>query len=644
MEYSYSDARRLGERCYREKVLAGEYPYLQVLEEITRHSGVISEQHLGIQEIPIDLIAGTYAAGRHTAFAANFMPLMNDGTEFAAKYRALMQAHEKEGIHDPVKVYEYLHRYYAVEGNKRISVLKLFGAVSAPADVTRLIPARSEDPEIRVYFEFLQFYKVVPVNYLIFSEPGDYEAFLKLTGFSAENPPEETDLLDLHASFMRFKSAYESLGGDKLPKLTDGDAYLLYLNIYGYRETLDSVPEEIRKNLEKIWDEFELHTKQRTVELVMTAESGSKKSLLERIFSPEKELQIAFIYEKTPETLSWTYSHELGRAHIDEHFKGRIQTKTYENADEDGRIDDILEEAVSDGADIIFATSAKFLSACLKAAVRFPEVKILCCALNFAHRYIRTYYARTYEAKFVSGVIAGAMADNNKIGYLADCPFNANIINLNAFANGVKMVNPRASIHVVWTDEIGADPEKTFWNEGISIISGRELITPVNEYARDFGLYRYTDSHEVESLAMTLWNWGVIYQKIIESIQDGNWEDVDKKSNRRALNYFWGFNSEAIELIINKSVPDGVARLARFLASSIKSGAMTPFYGILRSQEAVISSEVKGTLPMKDLTEMNWLLDNIVGHIPTIEDLRPEGRALMMVQGTGKTIPQGGHE
>ena len=643
MDYSYQEARRIGERCYRDRVSRGEYPYLQVLEEITRHTGVISEQYLGLQEIPQELIAGTYAAGRHTAFAANFMPLMSDSSEFAGKYRRLIEAHEKEGIHDPVKVYEYLHRYYVVEGNKRVSVLKLFGAVSVPAEVTRLIPSRSDDPEIRVYYEFLEFYRIVPVNYLILTQPGDYKRFLELTGFSADNLPGESDLQDLHASFQRFKKAFLALRGERLARITDGDAYLIYLSIYGYRETLDSVPEEIRQNLEKIWDEFELRTHEETIELVTDADEGNKKNFIERLFSPDKVLKIAFIYEKTPESHSWTYSHELGRLHVSEYFGDKIKTVTYENADaEEGRIDEILEQAVSEGADIIFATSARFLSACLKTAVRYPEVKILCCALNFAHRYIRTYYTRSYEAKFISGVIAGAMSDNNKIGYLAGTPYTANLININAFSNGVKMSNPRAKVHVVWTSEIGADPQKTFWDEGISIISGREIITPASEFSRDFGLYRYTETHELESLAMTLWNWGVVYQKIIESIQNGIWEDIDRKSQRRALNYFWGFSSEAIDLIINNRVPDGVARLAHFLAANIKSGAMTPFYGILHSQDGVIQSDPKASLSMKELTEMNWLLDNVVGHIPALDDLTPEGRSLMMLQGITKETQDGG--
>lgn len=82
----------------------------------------------------------------------------------------------------------------------------------------------------------------------------------------------------------------------------------------------------------------------------------------------------------------------------------------------------------------------------LKIAVEHPEVTILNCSLNAPHKYIRTYYARMYEAKFVSGMIAGAMAENDKIAYVADYPIYGMIANINAVALGAACVNPRAKV------------------------------------------------------------------------------------------------------------------------------------------------------------------------------------------------------
>ena len=69
---------------------------------------------------------------------------------------------------------------------------------------------------------------------------------------------------------------------------------------------------------------------------------------------------------------------------------------------------------------------------------------------------------------------------------------------------------------------------------------------------------------------------------------------------------------------------------------------MTPFYGILRSQEGIIQADEHDSLPLRDLLSMDWLLENIVGHIPSVEELRPEARSLVLAQGVKKEPLDGG--
>ena len=156
----YQKALKKGERSYARYLSEGKYPYLQVLEELLSHTDVVAEEDLGICSIPSEMIVGTFTAGRRTAFAPNFMPLLDEESEFAAKWQALYNAHLEEGIHDPIKCYEFMNRYYVLEGNKRVSVLKFCGAPSVQGNVTRIIPKRTDEPENRLYFEFLAFYKM----------------------------------------------------------------------------------------------------------------------------------------------------------------------------------------------------------------------------------------------------------------------------------------------------------------------------------------------------------------------------------------------------------------------------------------------------------------------------------------------------
>ena len=175
----YQKALKKGERSYARYLSEGKYPYLQVLEELLSHTDVVAEEDLGICSIPSELIVGTFTAGRRTAFAPNFMPLLDEESEFAAKWQALYNAHLEEGIHDPIKCYEFMNRYYVLEGNKRVSVLKFCGAPSVQGNVTRIIPKRTDEPENRLYFEFLAFYKYSKVTL--------YSASLEAIGFYWKN-------------------------------------------------------------------------------------------------------------------------------------------------------------------------------------------------------------------------------------------------------------------------------------------------------------------------------------------------------------------------------------------------------------------------------------------------------------------------
>ena len=114
----------------------------------------------------------------------------------------------------------------------------------------------------------------------------------------------------------------------------------------------------------------------------------------------------------------------------------------------------------------------------LKVAVEHPEVTILNCSLNAPHKNIRTYYARMYEAKFISGMIAGAMAENDRIAYVADYPIYGMIANINAFALGAACVNPRAKVYLDWSTRKDHDLDKFLTMNDIHYVSNQDMITP----------------------------------------------------------------------------------------------------------------------------------------------------------------------
>ena len=116
----YEKAKKLGDRAFRADISKGVHPYLPVLDDILTKEDIVGEVSLGLVNIPLDRVIGTSTASRTNTFARNFMPVMDINTEFGLKWSSLCDSHLAEGIHDPIKVYEFMNYYYVIEGNNLI--------------------------------------------------------------------------------------------------------------------------------------------------------------------------------------------------------------------------------------------------------------------------------------------------------------------------------------------------------------------------------------------------------------------------------------------------------------------------------------------------------------------------------------------
>ena len=171
----YLEAKKLGDRTYRNALLFGQTPYLPALDEKLQKEEIQGENRLGIMEIPLEDIVGTKTKARQQSFARNFMPILSPKTEFATKWSSLFDSVCEEGVREPILVYEYRYQFYVQEGNKRVSVSRYNKAVSIPAMVIRILPKRTEDKDNKLYYEFVDFYKDSGLYGIYFSEPGSYE-------------------------------------------------------------------------------------------------------------------------------------------------------------------------------------------------------------------------------------------------------------------------------------------------------------------------------------------------------------------------------------------------------------------------------------------------------------------------------------
>lgn len=621
----YNKALRLGKR---------EGKSLPVLDDILKEKKITAAREipLGLVQIPSEQLVGTKTAGRSAAFSKSFYPLLKDSTEFAGKWMELYKAHLTEGIREPIKAYEFMNKFYVEEGNKRVSVLKYFDAVSIPGMITRIVPPRTDEKENRIYYEFMEFYNLSQINYIWFSQEGSFAKLQRLVGKRPDECWNDDDKLNFSSIFSRFSSEYEANGGDKLP-ITTGDAFLYFIQLYDYASLDQMTSTELKEKLIKSWEEFKLLTTEESLELQMNpnTEGESKKNIFARLIPVSTpKLHVAFIHEKTAETSGWTYAHELGRMHLQQAFEDQISTVCYDQATEE-IADDLLLQAIAEGNNLIFTTSPPLLKASLKAAIEHPEVKILNCSLNTSHKYIRTYYARMYEAKFLMGAIAGAMSQNGKIGYIADYPIFGMTANINAFALGAKMVNPRAKIYLEWSTLKDHNVAESFAKNEVHYISGQDMIIP-GEASRHFGLFRDSDDAPL-NLAMPIWHWGKFYEQMIRNIMDGSWKYDDTSDSTKGLNYWWGMSAGIIDVICSKHLPIGTMRLVNLLKQTICKGDFNPFSGILYSQEGVVQKSANKVMSPEEIIRMDWLAENVIGYIPKMDDLIDKAKPVVLLQG-----------
>ena len=636
---NYISALKAGQKEYRERLSKGDYPYLPALDEILSFTKVEYEINLGLCEIPLELIVGTRTRGRTNAFASNFMPLLDSSSEFASKCIRLYTSLQEEWLRDPVKVYEFMNRFYVLEGNTKVSVLKCLDAYSVPCHVIRVVPKRTDTKENEIYYEFLDFYEVTDINTINFSEKGRFAKFLEQIGTPKGEKWTYEDRTDFESVYIHFRQAFEAKGGKKLP-ITIGDAMLTFITVFGYQEIKKKTAQEIKKDLSRIWDEFVVLTQEHTVELLMEPprEDGSRnlyKNLLNRVLPDNSnKLKIAFLYEKTHRTSGWAYSHELGRLYLENVFPGQVETKAFENVAVGENDLEMMEQVIKDGYNMIFATSPVMTPASLKIAANHPDVKILNCCLNISHPTLRTYYARMYEAKFLAGVIAGSMTTTDKIGYIADYPIYGMVASINAFAIGAKLLNPYVKVYLDWCTlkerkvNIVDDPE-------INYIMDRDMATPDNA-SRRFGLY-CTSGETHDNLAMTTWHWGKLYEKIVRIALNGTWKEEEGTTGKRAINYWWGMSSGVVDLICSQNLPPSTKRLVALLQNNICSEILNPFSGELRAQDGTVMNKSDQIILPKDIITMDWLVDNVVGSIPSISDLAEEAQKVAKIQGLSKT-------
>lgn len=241
----YKYAYRKGIKTFRKCKHKGIDPYLLALEEIVNIYDC-SIENIGQIEVPVNIIVGTTNTSRKYSFASNFMPLIKGEGEFCTKWMNVCKYHLSDtGISDNPVAFEYLGKFYIEEGNKRVSVLKSYGAVFIPCEVKRLIPNKTDNEENKLYFEFLEYYKMSKLYSIQFNKLGYYKKLQRLLMFDENHVWERRERINLIGFYERLCSILSKL---KI-KSYYPDSLVVLIEIYGYERLVNMKDKELYESI-----------------------------------------------------------------------------------------------------------------------------------------------------------------------------------------------------------------------------------------------------------------------------------------------------------------------------------------------------------------------------------------------------------
>ena len=346
----------------------------------------------------------------------------------------------------------------------------------------------------------------------------------------------------------------------------------------------------------------------------------------QEIAAVDDKVKVGFVYLTNPGDHGWTYAHEVGRQDVEKHFGDKVETTYVENVPEGPDSTRVIRELAQQGNNIIFTTSFGYMDPTLKVAQEFPDVKFVHLTGYKRSNNMATGNIRFYEGRYVQGVVAGKMTKSNKIGYLASFPIPEVIQGINAFALGMRSVNPDATISVIWVNSWydpvkEADAAKVHIAEGADILAQHTDSPAMLQTAEKAGIHGFGQSSDMKAFApkaqlfSAVNNWGPYYISQIESLMDGNWT-TGEGPDHWAGNTWLGLSDDYLVLTPFENMPDDVAAAAKAAADKV-SGGYNIFTGPFSDNEGNVILKAGESYNDGNLwNDMSYYVEGVNGKIP----------------------------
>ena len=333
----------------------------------------------------------------------------------------------------------------------------------------------------------------------------------------------------------------------------------------------------------------------------------------------KEPLKIGFVYVSPIGDAGWTFQHDTGRKEMEKALAGKVTTKYIESVPEGADAERVIRDLAQSGHMLIFTTSFGYMNPTNKVATAYPKVDFEHATGYKSAKNVGIYNARFYEGRYLAGIVAGKMSKTGVAGYVAAFPIPEVVMGINAFARGMRSVNPKAEVKVIWVNswfDPGRESEasNTLISQGADVLTHHTDSTAAVQTAEAKKVYAIAYHSDMSKygpnaqLTAVTHHWGDYYTKVAQSVIDGKWQPD---------NVWGGIKDGMIKLApFNKVVPPDVVALVKKSEDEIAAGKLSPFTGPMKTNDGKEVLAAGKTITDAELSKMDYYVEGVVGKLP----------------------------
>jgi basic membrane protein A and related proteins len=330
-------------------------------------------------------------------------------------------------------------------------------------------------------------------------------------------------------------------------------------------------------------------------------------------------LKIGYVYVSPIGDAGWTFQHDSGRKEMEKALGAKVTTKFVESVPEGADAERVIRELAQSGHALVFTTSFGYMNPTLKVAKEFPNVHFEHATGYKTDANVGIYNARFYEGRYLAGIVAGKMTKSNVAGYVAAFPIPEVVMGINAFARGMRSVNPKAEVKVIWVNswfDPGRESEaaNTLVSQGADVLTHHTDSTAAVQAAEAKKVYAVAYHSDMSKygpnahLTAVTHQWGNYYTKVAQSQLDGKWAQD---------NVWGGIKDGMIKMApFNKVVPQDVQDLVNKTGADIGAGKFHPFTGPVKDNEGKERLAAGAVMDDATLSKMDYYVEGVQGKLP----------------------------